>query len=144
MMRWKLTVTFLIVLGCSPALTGCKECGEPVAMEPARPAAEAAEAKADVAEAEETMPWWSPPGLSTEGSEERKARMRERWEDMDEEQRDRFRARIREQQVRWEDMSEEEKEEYLARRRERIERWQNMSEEEREEFRTRRRERRED
>ncbi|MBA7700436.1 Acetylglutamate kinase [subsurface metagenome] len=92
--------------------------------------------------AEETMPWWSPPGLSTEGSEERMARMRERWEDMSEEQRERFRDGMRERKERWENMSEEERQEYLDRMRERRERWRNMSEEERQEFRARRRERR--
>lgn len=133
MMKWKLTLTFLIVLGCSLALTGCKEGAE-----------ESAELAIEAAEAEETMPWWSPPGLSTEGSEERMARMRERWENMSEEQRERFRAGMRERKERWENLSEEEREEYLARMRERRERWRNMSEEERQEFRARRRERRED
>ena len=138
MMKWKLTLTFLIVLGCSLALTGCKNGAEEIA----KPVTEAVEAKVEVAQAEETMPWWSPPGLSTEGSEERMARMRERWEDMSEEQRERFRARIRERKERWENMSEEERQEYLDRMRERRERWRNMSEEERQEFRARRRERR--
>ena len=140
MMRWKLTLTSLIVLGCLLTLMGCKNGAEEIA----KPAIEAVEAKVEVAEADETMPWWSPPGLSTEGSEERMARMRERWEDMSGEQRERFRAGMRGRKERWENMSEEEKEEFLARMRERRERWRNMSEEEREEFRARRRERRED
>ncbi len=140
MMKRKLTLTFLIVLGCSLALTGCEEGAE----ESAKLATEAVEAKVEVAEAEETMPWWSPPGFSPEWTEERMARMRERWEDMSEEQRERFRARIRERKERWENMSEEERQEYLDRARERRERWENMSEEERQEFRARRRERRED
>jgi len=140
MMRWKLTLTFLIVLACLLVLTGCKNGAEGSA----ELATEAVEAKVEVAQADETMPWWSPPGLSTEGSEERMARMRERWEDMSEEQRERFRAGMRERKERWENMSEEEKEEFLARMRERMERWRNMSEEEREEYRARRRERREE
>ena len=141
MMKWKLTLTFLIVLGCSLALTGCKNGAE----ESAELVIEADLAKVEapkLAEAEETMPWWSPPGFSTEWTEERMAQMRERWEDMSEEQRERFRARIRERKERWENMSEEERQEYLDRMRERRERWRNMSEEERQEFRARRRERR--
>ena len=140
MMKRKLTLTFLIVSACLLTLMGCTS----EEKEIAKPATEAAEAKVEVAQAEETMPWWSPPGLSTEGSEERMARMRERWEDMSEEQRERFRDGMRERKERWENMSEEERQEYLARMRERRERWRNMSEEEREEFRARRRERRED
>jgi hypothetical protein len=143
MMKRKLTLTFLIVLACSLALTGCKEGAEESAelvIEADLPEVEAPK----LAEAEETMPWWSPPGLSTEGSEERMARMRERWEDMSEEQRERFRDGMRERKERWENMSEEERQEYLDRMRERRESWRNMSEEERQEFRARRRERRED
>jgi len=140
MMKWKLALTFLIVLGCLLPLTGCKNGAE----ESAEPAIEAAEAKVEAAEAEETMPWWSPPGLSTEGSEERMARMRERWEDMSEEEREMFRVGMRERKERWENLSEEERQEFLARMRERRERWESMSEEEREEYRARRRERREE
>jgi len=117
MMRWKLTLTFLIVLACLLTLIGCTS----EEKEIAKPATEAVEAKVEVAQADETMPWWSPPGLSTEGSEERMARMRERWEDMSEEQRERFRAGMRERMERWRNMSEEEREEFRARRRERRE-----------------------
>ncbi len=166
MIKWKLTLTLLIVSACLLPLTGCadeaKESAEP-AIEPAKaeeirpapeiveaeeiakPATETAEARVDVPKIEEAMPWWSPPGLfSQEGSEQRKARMQERWENMSEQERQRFRAGMRKRQERWEGMSEEERQEYLAIMRERMERWRNMSEEEREEFRARRRERRED
>ena len=73
---------------------------------------------------------------------EEAAKLRERWPNMSEEEREKFTAQMRE---RWENMSEEEREQARERRRaemrQRREKLESMSEEEREEFRAQMRER---
>ncbi|MFQ6034707.1 MAG: hypothetical protein ACE5NM_02530 [Sedimentisphaerales bacterium] len=73
---------------------------------------------------------------------EEAAQLRERWPNMSEEERERFRTQMRE---RWENMSEEERQQLIERRRaemqQRRARFENMTEQEREKFRAEMRER---